>query len=222
MFGIRFDHARVKRSSGTVIFLPPSKGKPRWLEDVKGSLLDRFDVVTLRSALPAHGQIDSYSSKLIDKLADAGVRRVTVVGVGGGGALAQNLAVEFPTVVRRLVLLNATARVSPGLRTRLMDRVEKFLPLGLPLRAAGDDFDARPVLHRVRCPVIVGLSADAPAYEQAQATYLTRVIPSAWYVALPREDRPKEFAAGLIDSFDEFLTVPGRRPQKSLKVSSAA
>jgi len=67
--------------------------------------------------LPGHGKSDGigeqsigrYTELVADWLAEIGVERATVVGHSMGGAIAQTLALQFPQLVERLVLVSTGA-----------------------------------------------------------------------------------------------------------------
>ncbi len=201
----------------SLLIIPPV---PYSLENAKVLLLpvrDDFRPLVLHSPLPDIHHVFQYAEALEKRLITLGVKRSSVFAIGPGGTVGQALAIIAPSLVRRLILLDATARLSPSLLTRVIDRLERHLPLGLPLHKLGGAFDSRPFLHRIRCPVLVATSVDASAYAVAQAAFMSEKIPNAFSLRL--SSRTFEYGslsvelAGLLRT---FLQVPVKRPQKGL------
>ena len=132
--------------------------------------------------------------------------------------MAQAVAIEYPKLVRRLVLLDATTQLEPNLVSRAIDRVEQFLPLGLPLRSLSRHYDSRSMLHRIHCPTLVFVSPQASVFTRAQSEMIARRIPNAWRSLLksPPLSRESVFSAEVQGLLEEFLQVPVKCPQKNL------
>lgn len=182
-----------------------------------GPLESEFRTFVLNSALPPRDKVPEYTAELEAALLENGIRRATVLGIGAGAAVAQSLAVAAPKMVRRLVLLNATPRLAPGFLCRTVDRIERFLPLGLPLRRVRALYDSRPELHRIHCPTLLILTADAGQYEREQAVYLHDKIPNCWMrrVASMHDQSRGRFSGELQELLARFLQVQVKCPQKA-------
>lgn len=178
----------------------------------------KFRIAVLLTPLPSVTEVISVAETIEQQLLQVGTKRTTVIGAGAGTPLAQALGALFPDVVRRLVLIDPTARVTPGLLLRTIDRVEHFLPFGLPLRPLTDEFDSRPLLHRIRCPVLVIRSNNASKYIRDQALLIASKIPNARIEDVAREGilSKADIEPGFVIRLLDFLQVPAKRPQKNI------
>lgn len=155
------------------------------------------------------------------------IRQASFLGFGAAATIVQEVALNVLKLVRTLVLVDATTRAHPSWCQRFSDRVEEFLPLGLPLRLRGLGFDGKPYLHRLRCPALVVCSRAATIFERAQAELLADRLPTAWRIELGRSDLgpiPKQQLAGahnineelqLAELVREFSETPARCPQRA-------
>ncbi|MCB0345235.1 MAG: alpha/beta hydrolase [Bdellovibrionales bacterium] len=213
------DHSR-----SALLVIKDLTGKNKSVCSVFGRLNSDFKTYVLESPLPSVDEVAEYSDTLSQTLLNSGVRRATVFGIGAGATVAQSLAIIAPKVVRRLVLLDATPRLAPGFLCKTVDRIERFLPLGLPLRRLRAHYDSRPMLHRIHCPTLLLLSKQAGQYEQQQAQYIRSKIPNSWFKRISNiynEDRT-EFSEELQELLTTFLQVPVKRPQKIKTETSAS
>lgn len=185
-----------------------SDSDSRECDELTRELGDEFSILALSGGLPAQSEVMAFSQSLMRHLESQKIKRITVCGIRAGAAIAQALSVLDPKQIRRLILLDATTRLEPGVLSRSIDWLERFLPLGLPLRSLSRDFDSRPFLHRIRCPSLVLHSPGAGLYLRSQANYLAHKIPNAWLRPLYNE---QELAALVL----EFMQVPTKRSQKA-------
>jgi len=181
--------------------------------DLLEQVLSNYRVFRLEQAMPTPEQVVEFSGQLAAQIEQQRIKRLTVLGIADGSSVALALAAFNPKLVRRLILLNGTTRVSPGIGSRMIDTIERFLPLGLPLRPLSEDFDARPFLHRVRCPVLVLTTADASPFVQSQAKLLAKAIPNAWKEILTAAGQTAAEFSRVLSQFEE---LPAKRPQKNL------
>ena len=144
-------------------------------------------------------------------LRDAQVRSASLIAFGAAGTIAQDICVSDLRMVRTLVLVDATTRAHAGLLQRLVDKIEKILPLGLPLRLRTRDFDGAPYLHRMRCPALVVTTAGSSSFERAQAELIARGLPTAWRSHLVGSDQSEELCERLL----QFQDVPAKCPQRA-------
>lgn len=212
----------TERGAQVLLFLGESGNGKRLPDFIFEGLSEQYKIARLNTPLPTVTKVLSETTKLQEALSDIGTKRTTVIAYRDGTPLAQALGALAPEVVRRLILIDPQARVSPSTLLRIIDKVEMFLPLGLPFRALNNDFDSRPLLHRLRCPVLILDSINADLYHREQASYLLRKIPNA------RRENLKsaiftgaETASGaalgeeLTVKIRDFLQVPAKRPQKN-------
>jgi hypothetical protein len=139
------------------------------------------------------------------------INRLTVMGVGKAGAVAKSLAAQSPGLVRRLILLNSTTRGAPGASARFIDNLEKFLPLGLPLRTGGDNFDSRSWLHRIGCPALVVSTRSASDYVVRESNLIAERIPNAY-----RVENCELSSVSLLGLVKDFMQTPWKRPQTKI------
>lgn len=154
-----------------------------------------------------------YAQSCIDLFKENKIRSISLVGVDSGGALAQAVAVRTWRILRRLVLVDSVTRVNTTFFEKVLNRVESFLPLGLPLRKRSNAYDSRPELHRVQCPTLIFRSKDSSAdtssaFLDYQANLLNKSIPNSWMKRLENKSE-------LIKEILEFEKVPAKRSQTS-------
>jgi len=151
------------------------------------------------------------TSKLEELIQSAGVRQATYIGFGPAATIIQNFVIVRPKLVRSLVLVDATMRAHPSIWQRVSDRVERMLPLGLPLRFRSADFDGRPLLQRMRCPALIVTSRHASQLARTQAAEFGRGLPSAWIESLASENEAHELTELVV----KFQGVPAKAPQRA-------
>lgn len=209
-----------KAEHSVLLLVPEGQFRGKDVDAFAKKLSQEFKTFVLTSPLPSEDQVTSYTEQFGRTLLELGIKRATIFGIGAGASIAQATAVMLPRMVRRLVLLDATARLAPGFLTRFIDRVERFLPLGLPLRTLTKNFDSRPLLHRIYCPSLVLVSKKAGDYVKSQSTFISQKIPNAWFavVGKPYTNRGSVLSDELCSLVSKFLQVPVKRPQKPNRV----
>lgn len=175
-----------------------------------GALAMKGRVVQVESPVISDVNWETLTESLIELLARLSIRHASFISFGACGALVQALALRAPRSVRTIVFIDASTRAHPTSLSRLVDRLERWLPLGLPLRLSQQGFDAKPFLQRIRCPVLVVSSALATPYERKEALVLEAALPTAWRVTLSAGNASEELA----QLVDEFHDVPAKCPQK--------
>lgn len=182
------------------------------------ALSAEFKVLSLTSPLPSMEQVVEYAEALERELKQLGVKRTTLLGAGAGASVAQALAVFHPTIVRRVILVDPTARLSPSLGMRIIDRIEHFLPFGLPLRKLNHAFDSRPFLHRLRCPTLILSTPNAGLFHRQQAAYLAKKIPNARLRELTSAavSANRQWGDALSAEIKTWSDTPAKRSQKPL------
>ncbi len=162
-------------------------------------------------------KIEATSQTLRAQIAVEGIKRITLMALPECYTLAIALALAEPKLVRRLVLVNPEVTKS-SLLSRVLLRLERLLPLGLPFRKISDGYDASPYLHRLSLPTLVVCGSDATRCQLSQAQMIVERVPSSWLVRLEcslanlecLKDEEMNSMLGC------FLEVPAKRPQKKL------
>ncbi|RIL12379.1 MAG: hypothetical protein DCC75_00540 [Proteobacteria bacterium] len=153
------------------------------------------------------------TSLLLEGLRNQSLRQASFLGFGPACSLIQNLALRELKLVRTLIFVDALTRPHPGRLTRFLDRIESWLPLGLPLRSDFMGFDSKPFLQRLRCPCLVVTSFHAGELHRVGAQRMLQMLPTAWGTELSagQESEAKQLARLVL----EFYAIPARCPQKS-------
>ncbi|MBX7143789.1 MAG: hypothetical protein K1X79_05010 [Oligoflexia bacterium] len=181
------------------------------------ALSKRARVIVVRCPRVDDNNWPDLSADLLALLQTLEVRQASLVAAAAATALAQNLALIQPKLVRTLVLVDPVVRPHQTFFARIADRIEQILPLGLPLRVASRAFDVRPHLQRLRCPVLVVLSATHTRESQLNADLIAQRLPTGWVLQLSQSEFNSTFPEILL----EFQDVPARCPQKGLRSSAA-
>lgn len=202
-------------SSPSLILLSDHEPLLSTAEDWRLAFGDTFSLYVLTGAMPRPSEVSSYVAELSAQIESERIKRVTLFGVGRGAAVAIELAAQSQKLVRRVVLLDAQSRIEPTWSERALDRVETKLPLGLPFRVLSQHYDARPILHLVRCPTLVLVSKESDSFTQEQGKLLGSRIPNAWHYALREQHFTDMPSNELLEVLRRFLQVPVKRPQKA-------
>ena len=148
---------------------------------------------------------------LLRLLKTLSIRQGTFIACGACGALGQFLALTQQKLVRKLVLVDASTRAHPSALTRLIDRIEHYLPLGLPLRFRSVGFDSKPFLQRIRCPSLIIVTSAASFHERSEGKLIAGMVPTSWHIELNVERAAEEFS-NLMQAFED---APAKCPQKN-------
>ena len=172
---------------------------------------DEFNFYQLDYDLTEPDQVLDYAKASIELFKENKIRSISLVGVDSGGALAQAIAVRTWRILRRLVLIDSVTRVNLSFSEKVLNRIESFLPLGLPLRKKSKAYDSRPELHRIQCPTLIFRSSLSSSFLDYQASLLNKSIPNSWIKRLKNTSSPiKEV---LLKEILDFEKVPAKRPQ---------
>ena len=177
-----------------------------------------------------------------ESLESCQVRQVTLIAFGPTTALAQSQYHRLPRSVRGLVLIDPSCRPNQSATEILLAKLERYLPMGLPFRSAAIGFDGMPLLHRVRCPVLLVVTNSANQLQREQAELMSVRIPTAWLIdlrssttiseAIPPHSKLDGDSASLTSlanpsSLDlsriisQFMDLPAKCSQKSSGVQPA-
>lgn len=204
--------------NSVLLCLPHRRYSPEEGERLLAHCAEDFRSYLLQSELPPDNNVLEFAQILSQQAAQLGVKRATLFGIGPGASVAQALAMQDSKLVRRLVLLNPTTRLLPSMFSKFIDKLERFLPLGLPLRPLSASFDSRPFLHRIDCPSLILSSPDAGHYIISEANFISNKLPNAWHVQLKHSPFTSDNSCSdeLENLLKTFLNVPVKRPQKRL------
>jgi pimeloyl-ACP methyl ester carboxylesterase len=208
-------------SASALLVLPGLYLTEEQSRQLASSFGTEFSVYVVRANSPSSSEVIFFAEQLYQCLAKERLKRATVLGFDSGGGIAVALSDSFPKFVRRLVLLDTTTRIKPGIVSRFIDGLEGLFPLGLPLRRLGKDFDMRPLLHRIHCPTLILSSPRAGVYLRQQASLLAGRIPNAWVQSLQGSplDENRAISLEFLNLVSDFLQIPVKRPQKNLKAA---
>lgn len=151
------------------------------------------------------------TAELISFMDEHSIRQASFIGFGEAGAVVQNLAVAHQKRVRRIILVDSPTRPNLSFVEKILNRLEKALPLGLPFRSGKATFDSRSFLQRIRCPSLVLITGSASDYIKAQGDILRNSLATAWFKDLTLLKIEQELPVLL----QEFYLIPAKRPQKN-------
>lgn len=150
------------------------------------------------------------TSDLIRFLELKSIRQASFVAFAGAASILLNLALIDLKLVRSMVLVDASTRPNPNIFQKFIDKVENFLPLGLPLRSYGKDFDSKSFLQRLRCPVLILSTINATNYINSEKELFKTGLPTAWAVSVSSENQVQQIHEAVMD----FQKTPAKCPQK--------
>lgn len=200
------------KGSGRTFVLIVEQGDYRPLaESVYQTLAEDAKRLLIELAPVTDTNWEQATNDLLALLAEQGVRQASFVSFGAAGVVVQNVCLYDIKLVRSVIFVDAATRSHPNLLTRIVDRIEQALPLGLPLRAITRGFDGKPFLQRIRCPVLVVTSQRASAHERAEADRMVQRFPTSWRSELAGAEED----AKLLGLVNDFQGVMAKCPQKN-------
>ena len=180
------------------------------------SLAAKSRSLLLECAFVSDSNWQALTNELHQQLKNLNIRQCSLVGFGPASSIIQNLCLQDLRLVRTAVLVDASFRPHPTFISRVIDRIERALPLGLPLRQRLTGFDSKPYLQRIRCPVLVVSTAQSSELSRSQSQCLAQALPTSWRTELVAEVGADELCQQVL----EFQEVPARCPQKNLNEQS--
>ena len=206
-----------KGSGRTFITIVDDESYLPFAKAVVDSLATRARSVLLQSSSVTAASWHELSEGLNETLSKLNVRQASVVGMGAGATLAQNLALSHPKMVRSLAIVDSSSRPHPTRFERIVDWFEERLPFGLPLRLGSMGFNVKAYVHRLRCPLLVIATSRASTFIREELKSLAERAPTAWKVVLsgPIDSQ----IADLSDALLTFQDTPAKCPQKNVKDS---
>lgn len=151
--------------------------------------------------------------ELLEFFDSSGIRTASFIALGDASVLVQAICLKKVRLIRTLVFVDGATRAHASRFVKFIDRVEGYLPLGLPFRSDFPGFDGKPFLQRIRCPVLIVLSPLASEYRKEQAKLLVEGMPTSFLVDFNNDN----FDQGLISAIKDFQEVPAKSPQKNLR-----
>ncbi len=200
------EHLEVDRGESPLLVFPDRDSSS---DELLKTFSDSFQIYLLKSPLPGYDDVEEYICEVISWLREKKIKRVTVLGIGFGGTLAQQFTIEIPKVVRRLILIDSYTRRPPSFVENAVDVVEHLSPFGFPIRSLSKSFDSRHFIHRIHCPTLILKSSNVNPYLQEQGELLSKKIPNAWQsVFISNKD--------LVSNVKTFMDAATKKPQKNL------
>ncbi len=183
---------------------------------IASKLQARCRVIVLSSPEVLPENYELITAEIFQVLSNLDVRHGQFVGLGSAAALVQNLALHNPRLVRSMVIVDASMRPHPTRAERVLDRLERGLPFGLPLRLTPIGFNVRAFAHRLRCPILLIASKYSNAFVRRELRELSYKAPTAWYMDISEANEQAKEVVSLIDAFQG---IPAKSPQKNLQVA---
>lgn len=153
------------------------------------------------------------SNELLSFIDSNNIRSVSFVAFGDSAVVAQALALRRPRLLRTMTFIDGATRAHPSSFVRLVEKIEGYLPLGLPFRSDFPGFDGKPFLQRIRCPVLVVLSPYADQYRKAQARLFQYGMPTSFLIEIGEDEVEQQIARAIVD----FQNIPVKMPQKNIR-----
>lgn len=199
----------------TFVVLREENAYAEFCENVSSALAVKTRVLQVATPQISDRNWESLATELRELLRAASIRQASFVTFGAACSLVEFLCLSDLKLARTLVFVDATSRPHPSLWSKLIERIERSLPLGLPLRIGSTALDAKPYLQRIRCPVLVVTSTVANEYTRAEAALFEARLPTSWILNLKSADQVAELSEQVL-AFEE---VPARCPQKNVSAA---
>ena len=198
----------VGKGRSFVILL--ERGGPRSIaESLVSKLSARARVVLVECDSVGDTNWKGLSSQLSALMPQLSIRQSSFLSFGSACSVVLAMALNDLKIVRTLIFVDGETRPHPSLWQRAIDRIERALPLGLPMRSGIEGFDAKPLLQRLRCPALIVTSPDASVHSKAEAAVFAVGLPTAFEYKLSSSS----YAEELSDLVVSFQDVPAKCPQ---------
>jgi hypothetical protein len=185
-------------------------------------LSERFKVVHVTISTSRLSASKEELLLLSELIKSEGVRHGPLIAFGDTTLIAQSLAVLAPKLARTLLLVDPVSRQTNSLFEGFLQKLERTLPLGLPLRQLSRSLTWEPFLHRIRCPALVVTQSSTSKRSVEAASLLAQRLPCCWHRELKRLNEAHQLL-GLIENFQLVQArcpMKGGRP-RSQKVATA-
>lgn len=170
--GVNLYYELAGEGEHTLVLIHGNVASARWWDHVYAPLAEQYRVLRVdlrgcgQSEAPGEGNtVPQYSADVRALLHDLGLSNVVVVGHSMGGAIAMDMAVNEPELLRAMVLLNsapAEGIVTPDERKPLIEMMindrnlmKMALAAVVPTAATGDFFEALVDDAMVAAPTMV-------------------------------------------------------------------
>lgn len=215
------DQEKQPAHTSALLFIFPAK-QDFSKDALYSQFSSRHKVLVLDDALPSEESVFEYAQDLIPEIEKLVGKRTSIVAYREGCSIAKAICVSEPRLIRRLILIDPQARMKLDLFSRIIDKIEAFLPVGLPMRALSKRFDSRSFLHRLRCPVLVARSEAFNIFLDDEAGYMRKKIPNCYgFQAKNALYQDSRFSDEFVDVLEQLLNTAVKRPQKNTPVHGA-
>jgi hypothetical protein len=200
-------------SGKTLLLVYEAKGRfEEKVHQLKEILKNDFKVVLLRVAKFSEIDWQLFADSLADTIIDSKLKNFSLISFGSVSSLTIHFYLKYQKLVRSIIFVDALTRPHPSTLTRIIDKIEAYLPMGLPFRSFGSSFNGKPFLQRVRCPCLVITTTHATEQHLADAEILHLTLPTAWTGKVASQN----FSLELHELIKDFQNVAAKRPQKNL------
>lgn len=211
------------QGDSTYVFVG-ERGRIETILSRKNAFHDPDSLIAGRTAvvcadIPSGTDVVPFAEIVLQQLEMNGLKRITLIGINEGASVVQALTILSPRLFRKAILINPESRIRPSLFTTVIDRIESFLPVGLPFKASNKNFNSRPFLHRIRCPVLVLTTNEATYFNMLESSYIASKIPNCYIISLKKPlftDSSISFSNEFLSLVKDFNESPVKRPQKNL------
>ena len=156
---------------------------------------------------------EQITQKLQLLLEEQKVRQASFISFGDAGVVTQNLYLRNAKIVRSLLLIDGSSSPHPTWWDTFIDSLEKYFPLGLPLRGESKNFNARSHLQRIRCPVLRVSTVKATSFFKAESLAASEAMPTAWSCDLTVDYKDQNQSSVLALIASQFQEIPAKCPQ---------
>ncbi|RME59292.1 MAG: hypothetical protein D6780_05290, partial [Candidatus Dadabacteria bacterium] len=164
-------------------------------------------IITLKGNLQK--EFEKNKEFVVKFLTEEKIRYADFAAFGAASVVLFSILIEQEKLVKRAVLIEPTFRAYPTLYEKILDKIEAFLPLGLPFRKISSSFDGRPYAQAFRAPVLILTQKNSSSFLQIQAKSMAEKMPNAWIYTV-EQDLPSEAAKAI----EIFRKMPLKCPQK--------
>ena len=207
-----YQYVNAHSSSGKgplYIVVCEERGYFEFASRVERGLEERFSVLPIRLRTSSKLHCNEVVREFERVLKDSGKRQFRFLVFGHACSYLFALALKNKKLFRSLVIVDGEVCTDGSVFTRMIELIERSLPLGLPFRLKEKGFSAMPFLQRMRFPTLVVSSDRASDRRQHEAEVLNALLPISWMI------HDLDSVDELIQEVERFESVPLKRPQKN-------
>lgn len=201
-----------EKGSGKAKLVVYTKEYSSWAEKVYDLYNDESRIVLIDVGSITEDNWELEYNNFYELLVNNKLKQGAIISFGQACTLVQNLALKEYKIARPLILVDPTTRGNPSRFSKIIDKIESKLPLGLPLRLKMKGFDSRPYLQRIRFPINLVLSSKCNAYQRSEVKEFLGRAPTVFLKDLSESS---EFERDLFQEINDFLLVPLKCSQKN-------